>query len=384
MRTLRDGFALFILLLLAVLTLDSCGHREGKEEKRMRRVVLPAGEVHEGWYFAAGDEVVIQGTVNGDAYVAAGTVEVDGKINGDLLAAGGQVVVTGSVSDDIRAAGGNVRVSGSVGKNASLAGGSVSVGKSADIGGGLLAAGGTIDVGGTVQKDAKFAAGDLGVTGTINGNVDFGGNDLTVYPGATIGGDLHARMREKDRAEIAEGTVRGKSVIETPEVKHEAHILGVHVWRFWFKILWLFSLLVTGLVIALAFPKHLVQAGSEIMRNPGKTLLWGLVAFVVPPVAVLILMVTLIGIPLALFVLTMYLWTMYLSQLSLGIVAGDLIFRQEEKKGSALVGAFLAGILLVQILTFIPYLGALVVLAGILFGFGVVPALVRRPKGESL
>ena len=60
-----------MLLIVSSVCLMSCGN----DRHEQRRVLLPAGEVHEGWYFAAGERVVIQGTVNGDAYVAGGNVQ---------------------------------------------------------------------------------------------------------------------------------------------------------------------------------------------------------------------------------------------------------------------------------------------------------------------
>ncbi len=128
MKTLCWSTLLFIPLVLWGCSGDS---RNGV----VKRVVLPADEVHEGWYFASGDQVIIQGTVNGDVYVAGGMVQVDGIVNGDLLAAGGAVVINGRVSDDVRAAGGNVECNGSVGKNVTVAGGNVRLSRGAEVGG---------------------------------------------------------------------------------------------------------------------------------------------------------------------------------------------------------------------------------------------------------
>ncbi len=114
------------LTVVVVSALVFC--TEGARSQEVGKIViLPASEVHEGWYFAAGDKVIIEGTVNGDVYAAAGAVEVSGTINGDLLVAGGDVTVSGTISDDIRAAGGSVRIDGKVGKNVTAAGGNVSV-----------------------------------------------------------------------------------------------------------------------------------------------------------------------------------------------------------------------------------------------------------------
>src|SRR4030042_7051216 len=134
----------YTLAILCALLVFSCGGEQFRHAQHGEQGVLPTGETHEGWYFAGGDRVLIQGTVNGDAYVAGGQVQVEGTINGDLLVAGGQVRISGRVTDDVRAAGGMVSLEGTVGKNVTMAGGAVSVSKAAEISGGLLRAGGGI------------------------------------------------------------------------------------------------------------------------------------------------------------------------------------------------------------------------------------------------
>src|SRR5579872_4365636 len=112
------------------------------DDRPKKEVVLRADSVHEGWYFACGDHVVIDGTVNGDVYAAGGTVIVNGKVNGDLIVAGGRVEMNGAVTDAVRAAGGNIVINGTVGKDVTAAGGQIEIGKSAVVAGNLLGAGG--------------------------------------------------------------------------------------------------------------------------------------------------------------------------------------------------------------------------------------------------
>lgn len=374
MKSIPGIYSKLILSMLLAFSLISCNSWDYPRERKVKRVVLPASEVHEGWYFAAGDQVVIEGTVNGDAYVAGGLVEVDGTINGDLLVAGGQVSVSGTVSDNIRAAGGNLQFNGKVGKNISAAGGRITVGKPAEIRGGLLAACGNLEVAGTIARETRVAAGDMGVSGTINGNVNFTGGYLSVLPGAKISGNLSARVKEKEHVEITQGTVRGTATIDTREIKH---IIGFRPRYFWFKIFWAFSLLVTGLLLAFAFPKQLIGIGSNITQNPLHTLLWGIVGLIVLPIVMVLLSVTIVGIPLGLFLLVMFLWIVYLSQLSLGAVLGDRLFGMEGKTGWNLFWAFAIGLLIVQALTFVPYLRPLVIIAGLVFGFGAILLVLK-------
>jgi hypothetical protein len=67
---------------------------------------VPAAEVIDGEYLAAGPRVEISGTVNGDVYAAGGQILIDGSVNGDVLVVGGSVTLSGHVAQDVRVLGG--------------------------------------------------------------------------------------------------------------------------------------------------------------------------------------------------------------------------------------------------------------------------------------
>lgn len=343
-----------------------------------KTTVLPAGEVHEGWYFAAGDRVVINGTVNGDAYIAGGSVEVNGTINGDLLAAGGNVRVAGKVTDDARVAGAAVEISGEVGKNVTAAGGTVSVGKSGVVGGGLLAAGGTVEVSGAVRKDLVLAGATAEITGTVDGNVRVAGDHIGIYRGAMIAGSLSVTSASKEKVRVDEGTVKGPVTFEEHKVHQGTTILGFRPFRFWLKLIWIGGLLLTGLVFYLLTRKGFADYTKIVKRQAGMGLLWGLAGVIGIPIVCIILFVTVIGLPLGLILLALYLILLYLSQLSLGVLAGDLLFKTEQKSGWIIFWAFAAGMVLFQILSFIPILGALLEIAALLLGSGAFILLIRK------
>ena len=372
MTRIQKSHPKVLFSILLGVSLISCSGKDAAKDKGHERVILPAGEIHEGWYFAAGDQVVIEGTVNGDAYVAGGVIDVNGTINGDLLVAGGQLNINGTISDDVRSCGGDIQFDGNVGKNITACGGNITIGKSATINGNALVAGGSFEVVGMIAQNATVATGNMNVRGTIDGNVDFAGGELSILPGAKVGGNLNAEVEETKNVEIAEGTVLGKVDLITEDMKPSPHILGIQPWQFWFKIIWMCSLLVTGLVIILVFPKQFVGFGSTIVQLPGQTFLWGFVGMIVIPVAAAILFVTIVGVPLGIFLLATFFWILYVSQLSLGIVLGGRIMGMDGKTGWNLFLAFAAGLLIVYMLTFVPYLRVLIYLASLLFGLGAI------------
>ena len=372
MKRLLGVFARCVLVVLALLVSLSCENGSPAGEPRQRKIVLPAGEIHEGWYFAGGDQVVIQGTVNGDAYVAGGVVDVDGTVNGDLYVVGGQVNVGGNVTHNVIAGGGSIRLEGKVGRTVTACGGTITISRSAMVDGNLLEAGGNLQVAGTIARNARIAAGDLGVTGAINGDLDFAGQTISVSPGAVVGGNVRVYAKQKHTIEIAEGTVKGRTEIHLDEGKTQGTILGLTSGGFWFSVGWFFSLLLVALILTFALPKQVAALGTAILRSPGKSALWGLLGFVAIPLAIALTVVTLIGIPLAMFALVIYGWLLYLSQLSIGVALGDRLMHLEGRAGWKLFLAIGVGLLIVQILLFIPYVKILVIIAGILFGLGAL------------
>jgi cytoskeletal protein CcmA (bactofilin family) len=371
--------AIFLFVLLAVMAWGCSGDQRGSEGNRT--IILPAGETHDGWYFAAGQRVIINGTVNGDAYIAAGQVEINGVINGDLLVAGGDLEIGGNITDDLRAAGGNVRMNGSVGKNASVAGGNVTVRPTALIKGGLLTACGSLTQGGSVEKDLRAEVGEMEVTGSVGMNTDVAGGRLTVRRGATIGGNLTAILSQKDRSEIAEGAVKGSISLRQKE-EAPSRILGIPSGTFIFKAFWFGSLLVTGLVLFLLSRRTFADYGAAALNRFGMSLLWGLLVVIGTPIVALILCITLIGIPPGLILLALYLIVLYLSQLSAGLAAGMKLFGLNATSGWILYFAFVVGTLIYQGLSLIPVLGILLEIFVLLLGSGAIVLLVKgRVKG---
>ena len=305
-------------------------------------------------------------------------MRIAGTINGDLLVAGGEVTVSGTVTDDIRAGGGQLRFSGTTGKNIAAAGGTITIEHPAVLEGGLLAAGGSVTIAGRVAGEVRVTAGEAALTGAVGRDLAFAGGTFSAYPGASVGGSLSALVEDKENVEIPEGVVMGSVEISTREPSHAPHILGFPAWQFWAKLLWALSLLATAIFLAFAFPRQLVEMGTTIASRPGPSALWGLLTFFLAPVAILLLMMTIVGIPLALFALFVYLWLLYLTQLALGVVLAHWLMGLDGKRGWSLFGAVALGILAVQILTFVPYVRHLVTILELVFGLGALCLVLVR------
>ncbi len=192
-----------------------------------------------------------------------------------------------------------------------------------------------------------------------------------------MAGSAKVWVEDQSRATVANGTVSGKVDFETSISKQSPTILGFSRGMFWFKILWTVWLFLTGLVLFAFFRKVFGKYSAVLRQRTLATVLWGIAGIVVLPIVMLILAVTIVGIPFAILILDLCFWLSYLSQLSTALLVGDLIFRNRESAGWAPFWSFAAGLLIVRVLSFIPIVGWVIVIIGLVLGFGALELLIR-------
>ena len=377
-----------VILISAVFLLSVIAHASSEKAETSREreeiITVPAGEVIERDYFAAGETVEISGTVKGDAYIAAGEVLVDGIVEGDLLAAGGTVKLLGTVSQDARVAGGEVTVSGRIGRNATLAGGTIEVTNTSTLDGGLVAAGGKVIVAGPVEGDAKIAAGNLTVSNRVGGKLDAAAGEIRLTSRSVIVGDLtylsDTEASIDELAQIAGNTTWNRP----PEEMRPGRYAGAALL---FKLLSFVSTLIVGLLLIGFFPHFSGTTVSTLRKRPWASLGLGFALFAAGPVALLIIAITVVGIPLALILLALYLIGLYLAKIFVISWAGTSIL-QRWGKAERTFWAFFTGLILYSLLTLVPFLGGLIGLFVIFFGLGAAVmsewALYRAARGKKI
>ena len=337
-------------------------------------VSLPAGEVIHGDYFAYGERVEISGTVNGDVYAAGGQVLVDGRINGDLLAAAGAINVSGKVSQDARIAGGKITLNGEIGRNLTAAGGSVELTDSARIQGGLVVAGGSVSLAAPVGRDARVAAGNVTLSNTIKGNLEAATGDLRLTSRAVVAGALtywSDQAASIDANAKVRGVVTQKAPLALPRASAKKIAGTIAGLILLVKAISFISTLILGALLIHFFPVYNRAAVSTLKKRPWASLGVGFFALFVTPMVVVILLVTVVGAPLALILTAVYFIGVYLARIVVILWVGAFIFERfgkEVRERWALV----VGLVVYSLLTFIPFIGALGALFAILFGLGAI------------
>lgn len=375
---MANPFVSMSLGLFAISAIASADESSSRPLLR-QRAALAAGQVVQGDYVAAAPRVVISGTVNGDVYAAGGDVLVDGVINGDLIAAGAKVILSGKVSQDARIAGAHVVLSGTVGRNVTVGAADLQLTEAGQIEGNMLAAGGEVELDGQIGRDARIGAGKL----TVSNNI---GSDLAVAAGAV-------RLTSKA---MVEGKLRYWS--ETPPVMDEgATVQGAVIHRQfaeWWQaegfrrglaglrlmttVISVVSTLILGLVLLRLYPVFTQRVASMIREQPMRAFGWGAAALVGTPLVAAVFLVTLLGLPIGIILMSLYVVMLYLARVYAMTCLGQVLLRRTADS-SPLAWSFAAGLALYGLLSVIPVVGELVTLATVLFGLGALLAAEKDP-----
>jgi len=346
----------------------------GREDRTSKVITVPEGtEITKDFYITGGDVVEISGVVNGDVLVGAGQVTINGTVNGDVLAAGGVINISGEVSDDVRIVGGQISLTGAIGRNVTIGAGDVNINESAVIGGGIVVGSGNLRLAGDIGGDVLVGSGNVTLSGTVGGDVEVYTGALVVTSGADIAGDL-VYTSEEEALIDKQASISGKLLQKTPPVsvsdadkKVTEAVEGLVALKLQAKLVSFLSALLVGMILIKLFPKYEVLVRESLQNNPWKALLWGALFLFLTPLVFIALLITVLGIPLALFSLMALGTYAYLSKIFVGYWLGSKI-PLGDKNNAYL--SFALGLAAFYMLTLVPVLGGFVSFAALLFGMG--------------
>ncbi len=308
----------------------------------------------EGTTFACGQEVRINGTINGDLFVAAQTISIKGKINGNIYAAGQNLRIGTQSTGDVFAAGQTIDIA-----------------KESVIGRDLFASGQRISLDGTVKRDFRSESSEVVISGSINRNAELGAVNISLLDGALISGNLS--YKSANQAEFApEAKVRGLTdwqhikTSPNPEKSTPAS-------SFFNILLSIASALLIWYLVKIWRPELWAGIARPIAEQPLKTIGIGVLAFLLTPPLIILLMITVIGLPLGIILGLMYGITLYLSKIIVAVFVGSLLTERlgltERHKG---VWPVLLGLAVLVLLMKVPALGFLVWLLVVFTGLGAL------------
>lgn len=356
--------------------------------------------------YVFGGTIYIEAKVTGDVYCAGGTVTVSDTVTGDLVAGGGNIYLRGAVLDDVRAAGGTMTISGDISGDLLITGGTVTVEPGVIIGGDMAVSGGTVNLNGTVQGNLKSASGTFTLNGMVEKTAELNGGQITLN--GVIGGTSvfaaeritlgeKASLRGNVRYWSGAGEINFGNALQGGATATFDPTLREHFERPDYKFLGfasflavLWYLLASFILIWLGqwlFHKVFSNAAVTARAEPVRSLGYGFLYFVAVPVAVVLLFITVIGIPVGLIALTFYVMFLLLANVITALVGAHFLDRWKgyNWRPIRIVLVALGLLVLLKILGFIPFVGWIVKIAAVLIAFGAIldnTGILRRKQAS--
>ena len=322
------------------------------------------------------------------ASAAAAQETTDTSSSGEVVAHGSDRIVIGAsfdideaVSRNVYGAGGRITVNAPVGGKVRLAGGNLEIGPNAVVAGNAALAGGNVLVKGTIKGDLRVAGGNVRLDGVVGGDVTAGAGTLELGPNARIGGRLKYRSEsfERDSAATIAG---GITKMRRQRAEFDFEPLG-HSTRRW---LWSMGLVLIAGLIAGALPGPSRRMAEELRARPALTPLLGFVALFGIPIASVLVMLTIIGIPLGLLALIGYAALLFVGYVcSMVVVSGMLLEHFKKEVAEDVwwrVGAAALAMLALALVGRIPVIGHMVAFVALIVGVGLISgvAIHRAPR----
>ena len=316
--------------------------------------------------FSAGQQAGSTAQVQGVLFAAGYQVQAGGSSQ-YTVAAGYNVLLDGTVEDDAFLAGNEIRVDGTVQRD-------------------LYAAGSQITVGGQIGRSLYAAGNRIVVTGTVSGDLYLNAETIIVEDGAAIGGTLQynddADIQAPENVLAAAQTYHDASALtpqEQAEKNRQSALLDfvlsfIGVVALAYVLLWLTPLWET------VDSKYYGAPLGCYARAFGL----GFAVLAGVPLVAILLLVTGAGLRLAVILLLLYVAMILASPIFLGFFLGALLWRRVLKKAPCYWAELPIGLLLWKGASCIPVLSFAVGLITVPLGLGVGVLLLGKHRAAVL
>jgi cytoskeletal protein CcmA (bactofilin family) len=353
---------LHLLIVLLTLSLPSFG----LDRRHGEFVTVAANETVDDTLLAAGNTVRVEGKVDGDLLVFGRSLEVRGSVKGDLVSFAKRTVVSGTVEGRIYNFSQSLDLNGELGHSIYAWVQSLRVDNRAHVGEGIVVGADDVNLEGEVRRSATIFTGNAEMSGTVGRDLTMTGGSLTLTNTARVGGNLSAHVRQVKDVHIADGaTIAGKRDIQVRVRKSQF----AHPRFYLHQLVWLGAAMLVGWLGLALFPGFF-PACTQAVGSGWRSLGLGVGVLAGVPVMIIVAAITLVGIPVSLMLFAAYLAAIYLAKIWVGAFLGRTLLKPAGATKRDWLLSLLAGLLILTIVGFIPYLGGLVRLVIVCLGLG--------------
>lgn len=318
---------------------------------------LKQGDSIQADLYALGGTATLVGDVEGDVFLGGGNVFVGNTVSSNVNLIGGTVDVIGEVGRSLRIVSGKTIVRGTVGKDLVVASGDLQVLQKSVISGDALLAAGNVVLDGEVNGDLRGVAGSLILNGIVKGDVHITADSIVVGPNARVDGEF-VYSSSKQATIAPSAVIVGEQTFTQVDTRSRAERLIPTLWGTWIVIKFI-VLLVSALVIQGIFRSISNTLVNTALTDPKWSIVRGFLILVATPVALILILLTFIGIPFVVLGFSAYMLFLGLAYLFGPIVLGALIYKLSQKEHVAVINwkSIVVGVFAFMILTPLGWVG---------------------------
>lgn len=350
--------------LLALLFLFSMPAHAADNSKN-KTVVLPKQETYQGLYNRAGTTINVEGNIDGDAVIVGSNINIDGEINGNLYAVGNNISLKGKINGSAHLAGNMIDVSGEVNKSIYIAGNVVTLSDKSKIGTSLVSFGANTNLNGSVGNQAYLYSGTSNINGSIGSDTVVNSGQVSVGSNAKINGNL--KYTSDSQAQISnESNIKGSiSRIEEKTAKTEdfrSRLISI--------VMGLASTFLLGLLLLWSLPKSTVDVADFMSKHMLGSIFCGLLFLILVPIAVILAIVSGIGLHTGLVLGFVYLAVLFAGSVFVALWLGRKITKTKDAKLSQNIWSLAIGLVIIAVINLLPVVGSLLSFVVFLAGIG--------------
>lgn len=357
-RIIISIFSFFIMVFIATITFanEGIGDKNIVNNQSVTENKTPSQEIHEGDLYLTEDNVNMDKIVNGNVYIIGKDVNITGQIGGNLFVLANKVNFKDAYIESSAYICANEVYFQAIASDLYVCSSTLEI--PSDYG---------------VYRDLKCYSKSSTILGLVGRNAEINTTSLTLEKEdakASIYGDLNYSCQTE--ANIPDGTVEG-AVNYHELTKASNNKKTFNIMEFIIKACSaiIFTLVIYGLTIL--FNKELVVKCTKILENkllPAFGI--GILALILVPIASIIFMISIVGVPVAIVLLVLYGLLLSISSSAFSIVTANIVCNKVGIVNNWLKALMVGGIsLLVYIISIIPYVSILGFFIVIL-GFGTI------------
>lgn len=307
---------------------------------------------------------VVDGVIDGDLTIFTGDLVINGEVTGSVhvFSSGSVTINEGArIGGSLRGAALNITVGGHIGADIFVSAASVVVEESGTVSRDVMAFGGALRVEGEVGRDLRGRMLRTVVDGHVVGDIDVATQHFEAGPTAVVEGDV--LYRSPTGASIDEGAHIQGTTTRLPTQSN--FIYGVILSLA--NIVGFLGFVLAGLVVLFVLRGSSSRATGAVVTQPIRSFLYGLVAVVVGPIAVVVLAATLVGIPLALMVVMAIVASIIVGPIPAVAALGNRVLM---RKGGILAAFVIGAVVWRAGIWLIPVVGGILYVIALVWGVG--------------